>query len=111
MFLESILFLQKLSKSSKIVLPCSGNSVSSRSSCMPQSRAHTEIFQDSLAGQCPNREKYLEYFSKIWDFIFLPAQYVDLFTGGRSSREGYTEIFAPHLETLSWVDFLVAKNT
>ena len=61
----------KIVKISKTVLPCSGNSVEGWSSCMPQSRAHTEIFCDSLAGQCPSREKYLEYFSKIWFSYFL----------------------------------------
>ena len=35
----------------------------------------------------------------------------DLFASGRSSREGYSEIFAAQLETLSRVDFPVAKNT
>ena len=35
----------------------------------------------------------------------------DLFTGGRSSRESYTEIFAVQLATSSRVDLPVAKNT
>ena len=43
--------------------------------------------------------------------MFLAAQYGDLFAGGRSSREGYIEIFAAHLATLSQVDFPIAKNT
>ena len=43
--------------------------------------------------------------------MFLAAQYGDLFAGRRSSREGYIKIFAAHLATLSWVDFLVVKNT
>ena len=93
LFLESILFLQKLSKSSKIVLPCSGDSIASWSNCMPQLQAHTEIFHNSLAGQCPNRKKYLEYFSKFGFLMFLAAQSGDLFAGGRSSRKRYTEIF------------------
>ena len=78
---------------------------------MPQSRAHTEIFHDSLVGQCPSREKYLEYFSKFKFLMFLAAQSSDLFTGGRSSREGYTEIFAAYLSTFSQVELPIAKNT
>ena len=35
----------------------------------------------------------------------------DLFASGRSSREGYTEIFAAQLATSSWVRFSIAKNT
>ena len=34
----------------------------------------------------------------------------DLFASGRSSREGYTEIFVAHLATVSRVDLPVAKN-
>ena len=78
---------------------------------MPQSQAHTGILRDSLAGQCPSREKCLEYFSKIWVFMFLAAHYGDLFAGGRSSREGYTEIFAAYLATLSQVELPVTKKT
>ena len=81
------------------------------SSRMLQSRAHIEIFRNSLVDQCPSSEKFLEYFSKNWVFIFLAAQYGDLFAGGRSSREGYTEIFTTHLATLSWVEFPITKNT
>ena len=88
LFLENILFLQKLSKSSKTVLPCSGDSVAGQFSHMPQSRAHTEIFRYSLAGQCPSHEKYLEYFSKFGFLMFLAAQSGYLFAGGRSSRGG-----------------------
>ena len=43
--------------------------------------------------------------------MFLTAQSGDLFTGERSSREGYTEIFVAYLATSSWVELLVAKNT
>ena len=77
MFLESILFLQKL-KISKTVLPCFGNSVAGHPNCMPQSRAQ--------------------------------VGFGDLFASGRSSREGYTEIFVAHLATVSRVDLPVAKN-
>ena len=111
LFLESILFLQKWSKSSKTVLPYFGDFVAGWSSHMPQSQAHTEIFRNSLASKCLSRKIYLEYFSKIWVLMFLAAQYGDLFAGGRSSRKRYTEIFATYLTTLLRVDFPVAKNT
>ena len=39
--------------------------------------------------------------------MFFTAQVGDLFAGGRSSREGYKEIFA----TLSRVELPIAKNT
>ena len=68
---------------------------------------YTEIFHDSLASKCFSREKDLEYFFKIWIFMFFTAQFGDLFVGGRSSREGYIEIFA----TLSRVELPIAKNT
>ena len=35
----------------------------------------------------------------------------DLFESGRSSREGYSEIFAAQLATHSRVDIPIAKNT
>ena len=86
-----------MSKISKTVLPCFGNLVAGWSCRMPQSRAHTEIFRDLLAGQYPSREKYLEYFSKFRFLMFLATQFDDLFASGRSSCEGYTEIFAAYL--------------
>ena len=86
--MESLLFLQKCQKFQKTVLPCSGNSVAGLSNRMPQSRVHTEILWDSLAGQCPSREKYLEYFSKFEFLMFLMAQSGELFAGGGSSCEG-----------------------
>ena len=68
MFLKSTLFLQKLSKISKIVLPCSGDSIAGRTSRMPQLRVHHRDFSrltgDLLAGKCFSCEKDLEYFSK-----------------------------------------------
>ena len=39
------------------------------------------------------------------------AQVGDLFTGGRSNREGYTEIFTAQIVTLSRVELPVAKKT
>lgn len=39
------------------------------------------------------------------------AQVEDLFTGGRSSREGYTEISAAQFATLSRVELPVTKNS
>ena len=99
-----------MSKISKTVLPCFGDSVASWSSCMSQSRAHTKIFYDSLAGQCPSHEKYLEYFSKFGFLTFLTTQSGDLFAGGGSSRKGYTKIFAAYLATPSLVKLPVMKN-
>ena len=62
-------------------------------------------------GQCPSREKYLVYFSNFEFLIFLVTQFGNLFTGGRFSREGYTEIFAAYLATLSQVELPVTKKT
>ena len=42
--------------------------------------------------------------------MFLTAQSGDLFTGERSSREGYTEIFVAYLVTLLQVELPVTKN-
>ena len=78
---------------------------------MSQLRNHIEIFRGSLAGQCPNCEKYLEYFSKFGFLMFLTTQSGDLFASGRSSCEGYTEIFEDQITTLSRVELPVAKNT
>ena len=77
-----------MSKISKIVLPCSGDSVAGWSSRMSQSRAHIEIFCVALASQCPSRKKYLEYFSKFGFLMFLATQSGNLFAGGRYSCEG-----------------------
>ena len=41
----------------------------------------------------------------------LCVDFGDLFASERSSREGYTEIFAAQLATPSRVDLLVTKNT
>ena len=41
----------------------------------------------------------------------LRVYFGDLFASERSSREGYTKIFAAQLATPSRVDLLVAKNT
>ena len=43
--------------------------------------------------------------------MFLTTQIGDLFAGGGSSREGYTEIFAAYFATPSQVELLVVKNT
>ena len=77
----------KMSKISKTVLPCFGDSVTGWSRHMSQSRAHTEIFCGSLESQCPNRKKYLEYFSKFGFLMFLATQSDDFFVGGRFSNE------------------------
>ena len=43
--------------------------------------------------------KILRIFFKIWVFMFLMAQMVDLFVGGGSSHEGYSEIFVAYFVT------------
>ena len=78
---------------------------------LPQSRAHTVGFRNSLASHCPSHEKYLEIFSKIWVFRFLVTQIGDLFTGESSNHKGYTEIFATPFATSSRVELSVVKNT
>ena len=92
------MFFAKMSKISKIVLPCSGNSIAGRTTRMPQSQVHNRDFSrltsNSLAGKCFSRKKDLEYFSKFWNFMLFTAQVGDLFMGGRSNHERYTEIFA-----------------
>ena len=62
-------------------------------------------------GQCPNHEKYLEYFSNFEFLMFIAAQSGSLFAGGRSSCEGFTEIFVAYLVTSSQVELPVGKNT
>ena len=69
------------------MLPCFDDSIVGWSSCMSQLQAHTKIFHDSLAGQCPSHEKYLEYCSKFGFLMFLVTQSDDLFVGRRSSCE------------------------
>ena len=61
-------------------------------------------------GKCFSLEKNLEYFSKIWVFMLFTAQVSDLFAGGRSSREGYIEIFVAQITTLSRVELPVKKK-
>ena len=81
MFLESILFLQKLKNfknSVALFWRLSRESSKSRNS-------------DADASSCVN--------------------FGDLFTSERSSHEGYTEIFAAQLATPSQVDLPVVKNT
>ena len=104
----------KIVKNSKTMLPCSGDSVASRTSRMPQSRVHTEIFRDSLATHWWVNASIVK---KTWNifqnlvFHAFAAQVGDMFAGGRSSCERYTEIFAAHLATISKVDFPITKNT
>ena len=92
------MFLQNGPKILKIVSPCSGYSIAGRTSRMPQSQVHNRDFSrltsNSLAGKCFSCEKDLEYFSKFWNFMLFTAQVGDLFMGGRSNHERYTEIFA-----------------
>ena len=109
------MFLQKLSKVSKIILPCSGDSVAGRTSRMPQSRVHyrdsSRLTSDSLAGNYFSCKKDLEYFSNFGFFMLFTAQVGDLFASGWSSRKGYTEIFTAQFATLSRVELPVVKNT
>ena len=78
MFLESILFLQKL-----------------------------KIFKNSVAlfwrlsRKSPKSQN---------SAVSSPVNFGDLFASEKSSREGYTEIFAAHLATLSQVDLPVTKK-
>ena len=87
-FWKVFLFLQKCQKFQKTVF-----ALFWRLSCgLVQSHAPVvsphKNFLNSLAGQCPSHEKYLEYFSKFEFLLFLAAQFGDLFVGGGSSREG-----------------------
>ena len=43
--------------------------------------------------------------------MLFAAQVGDLFAGGRSYHEGYTEIFAAQIATLSQVELPITKNT
>ena len=79
MFLESILFLQKLKNfKNSVALFWRLNRGSSKSHALAAS---------------------------------LRVMFGDLFTSERSSRDGYTEIFAAQLATPSQVDLPVVKNT
>ena len=55
--------------------------------------------------------KIFRKFFKIWFLNFFATYTGDLFVGGSSSREGYTEIFAAPFATSLRVELLVAKNT
>ena len=83
-FGKSFVF-KKTSKFSKTVLPNFGDLVVGWSSRMSQSRAYMEIFCGSLAGHCPSRDKYVEYFSKFRFLMFLETQFGNLSASGRSS--------------------------
>ena len=83
MFLESILFLQKL-KISKTVLPCFGDLVAGQTSRMPQlqtrgsvlvtcSRVKGPLARDFLAGRPSSHEKHLENFFIILTLSVLAA--------------------------------------
>ena len=93
------------------MLPCFSDLVASQASRMPQLRAYTKGLCDSLAGQCPSREKDLENFPKFQVFNVLATHFGDLVASGSSSCEVYLESFAALFTTFSWVDLLVAKNT
>ena len=68
---------------------------------MPQSRAYTKGFRDSLVGQSPSCEKNLEIFFETLAFRVLATRFGDLFTSGSSSREGHIETFAAPFATFS----------
>ena len=74
-------------------------------------RDFSRLTGNSLAGKCFSHKKGLEYFSKICVFMLFAAQVGDLFVGGRSICEGYIEIFAAQIVTLSQVKLPVVKNT
>ena len=92
LFLESFLFLQKMSKFQKTVLPSSGDSVAGWSSRMSV-QSHVLVtcphrfFSWLTSGSMPSHEKYLEYFSKFGFLMFLATKSNEFFAGGRSSRE------------------------
>ena len=95
----------------KLCNPVLATCLAGQASRMPQSRAYTEGFHDSLAGQGPSHEKDLEIFSKIWVFRCLATQFGDLCANGSSNRKVYSECFAAPFATFSWVDLPIAKNT
>ena len=68
-------------------------------------------FSRLTGGSMSQLQKILRIFFKIWIFLFFVAWRGDLFTGGGSSCEGYTEIITAYLTTLLRVELLVAKNT
>ena len=79
----------KMSKISKIVQPCLATCLVGQASRMPQSRAFTKGFHDSLAGQSPSCEKDLEIFPK--------SRFLD-----------FSRLY---LATCSWVEALVVRCT
>ena len=104
-------YFEKCQNFQKLCNPILATCVTGQASCMPQSRAYSEGFRDSLAGQSPSREKDLELFAKILIFRFLATQFGDLFTSGSFSREGYLESLVTPVATHSRVELPVAKNT
>ena len=106
------MFLQKFQKNKiKLCGPVLATQSRVEPVACPSRESITEIFRDSLVGKCFSPEKDLEYFSKFWNFMLFAAQVGDLFVGGRSSHEGYTEIFAAQFATFSRVELPVTKNT
>ena len=59
----------------------------------------------------PVVKKAQKFFSIFWVFRFLETQFGDLFAGGSSSRDVYSESFTASFATCLWVDLLVTKNT
>ena len=52
-----------------------------------------------------------KFFSICWVFRFLETQFGDLFAGGSSSHDVYSESFTASFVTCLWVDLPVTKNT
>ena len=85
MFLESILFLPKKKKKTKLKIFKNSVALFWRL-CRGLSKSHVTAVSSQVG-------------------------FGDLFMSEWSSRDGYTEIFAAQLTTPSWVDLPVAKNT
>ena len=113
LFLESLLFLAKISKISK-------KKKKKKPLCCPVLATWSWV---KLVASLLRRFSWLtgrsksqlwKIFRKFFKISFLNffATYTgDLFVGGSSSREGYTEIFAAPFATSLRVELLVAKNT
>ena len=86
-FWKSLLFLQKYQKFQKQCCPILPTWSQVNPVACPQSRAYTEVFRDSLAGQSPSRKKDLENFSKFWVFKVLATRFGNLFLSGSSNHE------------------------
>ena len=98
-FWKVFCFLQKVSKFSKTVLPCSGDLVAGQSNCISLVASSYSRFSQLIGKSLSQLRKYLEIFLEIWVFRFLSTQTGNLFARESSSREGYTDIFAAPFAT------------